>query len=80
MKKNKKKDDFVDDGRVIANMDIDGMPHRRKEDANRQRSYDLDKKEKKQLILASYKAFLPVLLCGLGGMLLAMFLIMWWLK
>lgn len=26
MKKKKKKDDFVDDGRVIANMNIDGMP------------------------------------------------------
>jgi hypothetical protein len=26
MKKKKKYDDFVDDGRVIANMNIDGMP------------------------------------------------------
>ena len=26
MKKRKKYDDFVDDGRVIANMNIDGMP------------------------------------------------------
>lgn len=25
-KKNKKKDDFVDDGRVIADMNLDGMP------------------------------------------------------
>lgn len=26
MKKRKKNDDFVDDGRVIANMNLDGMP------------------------------------------------------
>jgi len=25
--KKKKKDDFIDDGRVIANMNVDGMPH-----------------------------------------------------
>ena len=31
----KKKQKFIDDGRTIYNMDVDGMPHRRKkEDPN----------------------------------------------
>ncbi len=80
MKKNKKKDkeEFIDDGRTIANMDIEGMPHR-KDDPNRKKEYDITKEEKRQLIGASYKAMLPVLLCGLLGMGLAMLLIMLWL-
>lgn len=80
MKHQKKTDDFIDDGRTIANMDIDGMPHRLKGNENRKREYDVDKEERKHLIFASYKAFFPVLICGLLGMLLAMLLIMLWLK
>ncbi len=77
MKKNKKKDEFIDDGRTIANMDVEGLPHRY--DPNRKREYDVTKEEKRQLIGASYKAMLPMLLCGLIGMGLAMLLIMLWL-
>ncbi len=78
--KKKKTDEFIDDGRTIANMDIEGMPHRIKNDSNRKKEYDIDKEEKKHLIFASYKAFLPVLICGIIGMFLTMLLIMFWLK
>lgn len=79
MKKNK--DEFKDDGRTIANMDIDGMPHRlNSQEKNRKKVYDISKEEKKQLIIAGYKAALPVLIVGLLGMFLAMLLIKWWLS
>lgn len=79
---NKDKNEFVDDGRVVANMDIEGMPNRfnfKKKDEKRKREYDVSKEEKRHMILASYKAFLPILLCGIVGMTLAMLLIMLWL-
>ena len=79
MKKNKK-EELIDDGRTIAKMDIDGMPKTPKQETKRLKEYDVSKSEKKHLILASYKAYLPVLLCGLVGMTLAMLLIMLWLK
>lgn len=79
-----KKEDFVDDGRVIAPMDIDGMPKRftipEKKKVVRQKEYDVTKSEKKQLIIAAYKAFLPVLICGLVSFLITMLLIWLWLK
>lgn len=79
-----KKDDFVDDGRVIAPMDIDGMPKRftipEKKKVVRQKEYDVTKNEKRQLILAAYKAFLPVLICGLVGFAITILLIYLWLK
>lgn len=76
--KKKKKEEFIDDGRVIADMDIEGMPHRINS-AKRKRNYDLSKEEKRHLILAGYKAFFPVLICGLLGMGFAMLIIMLWL-
>lgn len=78
MKKNK--EEFVDDGRSFANMDVEGMPKKFTFDKNRKREYDVTKEEKKHLILAGYKAFLPVLIFGILGMLLAMLLIFLWLS
>ena len=79
MMKNKK-EEFIDDGRTIANMDVEGMPKYNKKQTNRKKEYDVSKSEKRHMILASYKAYLPVLLCGLIGMTLAMLLIMLLLK
>lgn len=76
MKKNKK-EEFIDDGRTIADMDIEGMPHRK--DKNRQASYDVTKEEKRHLIMAGYKAFLPLLICSLVGITLTFILIYFWL-
>lgn len=78
MKKKRIEDEYLDDGHPIANMDVEGMPHRINE-KNRKREYDVSKEEKKHLILAGYKAMLPILICGLLGMGLAMILIMLWL-
>ena len=76
-----KKDDFIDDGRTIAPMDIDGMPKRFTFKRNKKnKSDDITKKEKREMIFAAYKAALPALLCGIAGMILAMLLIMWWLS
>ena len=77
-----KKETFIDDGRTIAPMDIDGMPKRFfiKKQKKEIKQNDVTKSEKRALIFAAYKAFLPVLLCGIVGMLLAMLLIMLWLK
>ena len=74
MKKNYK-EEFIDDGRTIAKMDVDGMPGVKKKETNRLKEYDVTKSEKWHMILASYKAYLPILICGLVGMTLAMLLI-----
>ena len=73
-------ENYHEDGRTIANMDIEGMPHRIKNESNRRREYDVSKQEKRHLVFAAYKAMLPILLCGIIGMTLAMLLIMLWLK
>ena len=77
MKKNNEQ--YYDDGRTIANMDIEGMPNRIKKNQKRKSQYDVSKEEKRHLIFAAYKAMLPILLCGIVGMTLAMLLIMLWL-
>lgn len=76
----KHKEEFIDDGRSFANMDVEGMPKKFAFDKNRQREYDVSNEEKKHLIIAGYKAFLPVLIFGILGMLLAMLLIFLWLS
>lgn len=77
MKKNNEQ--YYDDGRTIANMDIEGMPNRIKKSQKRKSQYDVSKEEKRHLIFAAYRAMLPILLCGIVGMTLAMLLIMLWL-
>ncbi|TAH69521.1 MAG: hypothetical protein EWM47_06800 [Anaerolineaceae bacterium] len=72
MKKKKKYDDFVDDGRVIANMNIDGMPRstikrtafdefgKVKENNENKENVKLSKSERRSIILGvvtSYALF-----------------------
>lgn len=78
MTKNK---EFEDDGRVISSMDNVDAPYEKlsKRDKNRKKSYDVTKQEKKHMILASYKAYLPAFLCGIIGIGLAILLVMLWL-
>ena len=70
--KGKKRDEWVDDGRVIANMDVDGMPYtfrrgaRRNYDAfgkKRVKSdpVDLTKKEKRAIGWGATSAYLLVM-------------------
>ena len=71
--KGKKRDEWVDDGRVIANMDVDGMPNTFRRGARR--NYDafgkkrvksdpveLTKKEKRAISWGAASAYLLVLL------------------
>lgn len=68
----RKRDDWVDDGRVIANMDVDGVPNtlrrgaRRNFDAfgkKKQKSepIDLTRKEKRSIAWGAASAYLLVL-------------------
>ena len=47
MKKNKK-EKYVDDGHTIYNMDVDGMPHRKRH--NNDDNFSLTKNEKENII------------------------------
>lgn len=77
-KKNKKKkrtsEPSVDDGRVIADMNVEGMPWYRKnsrQEKKKQQKNDPDRptaKETRAMIIAAYKAYLPYLLIVLGVM------------
>ncbi len=76
MKRNKdKKEKFVDDGRTIANMNVDGMPwYNPSKDAGGNRSAqdfsDLTKKEKRAMMGGILAAALLVGAIFIGGALL----------
>ena len=77
-KKKKKKQKFIDDGRTIYNMDVDGMPHRRKkEDPN---GVYLTKKERKAAIIAAILHFMPILFGVILCFTIVMVLLYFWLK
>jgi hypothetical protein len=74
----KKRDEWVDDGRVIANMDVDGMPYtfrrgaRRNRDAFGQKKkkgepIDLTKKEKRAIAWGAASAYLLVMVVFVAG-------------
>ncbi len=77
-KEKKKKQKFIDDGRTIYNMDVDGMPHRRKkEDPN---GVYLTKKERKAAIIAAILHFMPILFGVILCFTIVMVLLYFWLK
>lgn len=83
MKKNKKKDEFVDDGRVIADMDVDGLPWQGRSRRKKNKPTDDSLptfKEKWAIILGAYRAFLPVLLVLVGTLLVMMLIAFVWLR
>lgn len=74
----KKRDEWVDDGRVIANMDVDGMPYTFRRGARR--NYDafgkkkqkgdpieLTKKEKRSIAWGTASAYLLVMVVFITG-------------
>ena len=77
-KKNKKEkktsDAPIDDGRVIADMNVEGMPWYNKNsrgEKKKKQKNDPDRptaKETRAMIIAAYKAYLPYLLIILGVM------------
>ena len=74
----KKKEQFVDDGRTIADMNVDGMPWR----ARKAKSTDqptLSKEERRVIIKEMYKKFFIVLAVVLGGFASAIGVVCLWL-
>lgn len=77
-KEKKKKQKFIDDGRTIYNMDVDGMPHRRKkEDPN---GVYLTKAERRAAIIAAILHFMPILFLVIFCFTIVMVLLYFWLK
>lgn len=68
-KKKKTKEVPADDGRVIADMNVEGLPWYRKNLRKKKDKNDPDQptsREIRAMILAAYKAYLPYLLIILG--------------
>lgn len=77
MSKKNKKEEFVDDGRTIYNMDIDGMPHRQKKDPD---GLYLTRAERLAVIKAALLHFGPIVLGIILCFTIAMILIYFWLR
>lgn len=72
----KKKNQYIDDGHTIYNMDVDGMPGRKEKKGN----ISLTRKEKRALIGAALQYYFPIFLLILFCFFLAGLLIYFWLK
>lgn len=79
MSKKEKKEEFVDDGRTIYNMNVDGFSWYDKNNKGKDKVY-VTKEEKRTLIKAAYRTYLPILLIVLLAFGITIFLIYLWLK
>ena len=70
MKKNK----YYDDGHTIYNMDVDGLPKREKKVR-----ISLDKEERKVIMRAGFKTYLPIMLVIIIGFCITFLLVYLWL-
>ena len=72
MKKKDKAQDFHDDGHTVADMNVEGLPWYRKDKEKQNHKaltqLDVTKAERRAMIKAAYKAYLPMLLVLIGGM------------
>lgn len=75
--KNNKNQEFIDDGHTIYDMNVDASWNNRREKSP---SVIVSKDERRMLIKAALKAYLPKLLMVLGCFLVVMILIYLWLK
>ena len=73
----KNRNEYVDDGHTIYNMDVDGMPNRVVK--NKSGIY-LSKDERKAAIAGAFAHFLPILFISILSFSLVMILMMLWLK
>ena len=79
MGKKKKKDEYIDDGHTVYNMDIEGFRwHDRK--ARNANKTEISKKARRALIRSAYKSYLPPVLMILLGFSLAAVLLYFWLR
>lgn len=74
--KNKEKEEYIDDGHTIYSMDVDAKWARTKEP---KQSIYVSKEEKRLLMKAAFRAYIPKLLIVLLGFGLAIILIYFWL-
>ncbi|MGM9969594.1 MAG: hypothetical protein ACI35S_04260 [Anaeroplasma sp.] len=80
MKKSKKrKEKYIDDGHTIYNMDIEGFKWH-DQNIKKQNKIYTDKKERRAMIIAAFKVYIPKLFIILIGFSLAFILIYIWLK
>lgn len=79
MKDKKKKDEYIDDGHTIYNMDIEGFKWHDNKIKNKDSVY-VTKEDKKLLIKAALKSYIPKMLIVLLGFTLAIILIYFWLN
>ncbi len=79
MSKHKDGKDFADDGRVIADMQVEGLPPRRGlrlwRRSGRDDRVSVTGRERLKLILAAYMAYFPYLLCMILGFSIVFFLL-----
>ena len=69
-----------DDGRTIANMNVEGMPWYRPDSGKKVREQDKPtRKERRSMIRAGYLAYLPMFIFMLLGFTVAFLLIYLWL-
>ena len=76
--RNNKKENYVDDGHTIYNMNVDGV--RGYHQDNKNNDINLSKKEKHAMIKAAFCAYIPKLFIMLVGFGLAILLLYFWLK
>lgn len=79
MKKEKKKDDFVDDNHTVANMNVDGFSwyksEKHKKTEKELGQLGITRSERRAMIWGAYKAYLPMLGVMIGGMCLVYWLL-----
>ena len=84
-RKKRKKEYPDDDGRTVANMNVEGMPwyQQNKEEADEKKKkieeLRISRKEKRAMIIGAYLAYLPMLLTVLAAFTIVMLLIALWL-
>lgn len=84
-RKSKKREYPDDDGRTIANMNVDGMPwyqpNKEEADEKKKKMDDLkvSRKEKRAMIVGAYLAYLPMFLTIIAAFTIVMLLIALWL-
>ncbi len=79
--KNKKEEEFKDDGRSIANMNIDGFSwYNKNKSLDSKQQIILTKKEKKAIYKAMILKMIPIVIIALIAFTLSYFIIKLWLS
>lgn len=68
---------YVDDGRTIYNMDVEGMPHRRKRTKS---DINLTKQERRSMTRAAFKHYFPIVLGVMVCFTIVALLLYFWLR